>query len=184
MREKEVIRKNFLKIRKKNYFEIKKSFFQPLINLIKKKFNNRYINIGLFYPSFFEVNVLKIFEIEEIVKNKILLPKIEKKNSLTFNEWKKKEVLTLNNFGILEPLKSNPIIPDLLLVPLIAYDNKMNRLGYGKGFYDRFLNKSYKKNNKIITVGVAFSFQRHHKLPISKNDIKLDFILTEKGLVN
>ena len=184
MREKEVIRKNFLKIRKKNYYEIKKSFFNPLTNLIKKKFNNKIINIGLFYPSYFEVDVLKILEIKDILKNKILLPKIEKKNSLTLYKWKKNEILIINAFGIPEPLKSNPITPDLLLLPLIAYDYKMNRLGYGKGFYDRFLGNSYKKNNKMLTVGVAFSFQRHHKLPISKNDVKLDFILTEKGLIN
>lgn len=184
MRDKEVIRKNFLKIRKKKYYEIEKSFFYPLTNIIKKKFNNKIINIGLFYPSFFEVNVLKIFEIKDIFYNNILLPKIEKKNHLVFYKWKKNEVLTLNNFGILEPMKSKPIIPDLLLVPLIAYDYKMNRLGYGKGFYDRFLSNSNKKNYKMLTVGIAFSFQRHHKLPISKNDVKLDFILTEKGLIN
>ena len=62
---------------------------------------------------------------------------------------------------------------------MLAYDNENNRLGYGGGFYDRYL----KKYNNIMTIGVAFSFQKHHKIPVSDNDVKLDYILTEKGLV-
>ncbi len=69
-----------------------------------------------------------------------------------------------------------------MLVPLLAYDNKNYRLGYGGGFYDKFLNKYLKTNNKILTIGVAFSFQKYNKLPINRNDVKLDFILTEKGI--
>ena len=79
-------------------------------------------------------------------------------------------------------VSSNEVIcknPDIILVPLLAFDSKKVRLGYGKGFYDRYL----KKNKKILTVGIAFSFQRHHKLPTNNNDIKLDYILTEKGII-
>ena len=57
------------------------------------------------------------------------------------------------------------------------------RLGYGKGFYDRFLNKFLKKKKNIIKIGIAFSFQKYNKLPISKFDVKLDYILTEKGII-
>ena len=57
-----------------------------------------------------------------------------------------------------------------------------NRLGYGKRFYDRYFFKYLKINKKILTVGVAFSFQKHHNLPVNNKDIKLDYILTEKGL--
>ena len=69
-----------------------------------------------------------------------------------------------------------------MLVPILAFDKNKYRLGYGKGFYDRYLNKYLKKFNNILTVGVAFSFQRHHKLPINQNDFKLNFIITEKGI--
>ena len=64
----------------------------------------------------------------------------------------------------------------------IFISKNKNRLGYGKGFYDRYLNKYLKKFRNILTVGVAFSFQKHHKLPVNKNDIKLNFIITEKGI--
>ena len=52
----------------------------------------------------------------------------------------------------------------------------------GKGFYDKFLKKNHKNKRKIISIGVAFSFQKYHKLPTNNKDVKLDFILTEKGI--
>ena len=68
------------------------------------------------------------------------------------------------------------------VVPLLAYDRFHNRLGYGKGYYDRFLKKYAKKNKNILTIGLAFSFQKYKKIPTSKHDVKLDYILTEKGI--
>ena len=91
--------------------------------------------------------------------------------------------LKINKFGILEPLKlSKHIIPDVMLVPLLAFDNRNNRLGYGKGYYDRYLCKYLRKHKNILTIGIAFSFQRYHKLPVSTNDIRLNYILTERGI--
>ena len=101
---------------------------------------------------------------------------------MNFFSWKKKETLFVNEFGILEPAKSQSKVPDVILIPMIAFDKDKYRLGYGKGFYDRYLNKYLKKYQNILTVGVAFSFQKHHKLPINHNDVKLDYILTEKGI--
>ena len=69
-----------------------------------------------------------------------------------------------------------------MLVPLLAFDSKNNRLGYGKGFYDKYLSIFLKNKKMITTIGVAFLFQKYNKLPVSKLDIKLDYILTEKGL--
>ena len=100
-----------------------------------------------------------------------------------FYSWEKNNVLKINRFGMLEPaLLSNYIMPEVMLVPLLAYDKNNNRLGYGGGFYDRFLNKYLKVHNNILTIGIAFSFQKYHKLPVSKNDVKLHYILTEKGI--
>ena len=83
---------------------------------------------------------------------------------------------------MLEPAQTRSKIPDAMLVPVLAFDKNKYRLGYGKGFYDRYLNKYLKKYQNILTVGVAFSFQKHHKLPINHKDVKLDYILTEKGI--
>ncbi len=103
---------------------------------------------------------------------------------MCFHEWEKNDILKINQFGMLEPaLLSNQVVPDIMLVPLLAYDNQNNRLGYGGGFYDRYLNKYLKKYNDILTIGIAFSFQKHHKIPVLINDVKLNYILTEKGIV-
>ena len=104
------------------------------------------------------------------LKNK--LPKIITEN----------KILKVNKYGMLEPIKSKQKIPNIMLVPLLTYDKNKHRLGYGKGFYDRYLNRYLKKFKNILTVGVAFSFQKHHKLQINNMDVKLNYILTEKGI--
>ena len=83
---------------------------------------------------------------------------------------------------MLEPTRTKIKVPEVMLVPILAFDKKKYRLGYGKGFYDRYLNKYLSQFKNILTIGVAFSFQRHHKLPRNLNDVKLDLILTEKGI--
>tara|TARA_B100001741_G_scaffold211511_1_gene175051 strand:+ start:206 stop:409 length:204 start_codon:yes stop_codon:yes gene_type:complete len=64
-----------------------------------------------------------------------------------------------------------------LLVPLVAFNKYKFRLGYGGGYYDRYIHKTKKK---ILTIGMAFSFQEVKILSINKHDKKLDFIFTEK----
>ena len=140
------------------------------------------MNIALYYPANFEVNIIGFLENKYLSKKNTLLPAIEGNSQMNFFPWKKNKVLFVNKFGLLEPIKAIAMIPDVIIVPLLSYDKEKYRLGYGKGFYDRYLNKYLKKFGNILTVGVAFSFQKHHKLPIDKNDIKLDYILTEKGI--
>ena len=65
---------------------------------------------------------------------------------------------------MLEPVSSKQtLVPDVALIPLLAYDSRNYRLGYGGGYYDKFLNKYLKKNKNILTIGVAFSFQKYKK---------------------
>ena len=183
MQQKSKLRKKYLKIRKENYFEIDKNFFSPLLKLIKKNIRKKSIKIALYYPSNFELDVLKVLELKYFSHQTILLPVAEKNDLMNFYQWKKNDVLTVNKFGILEPIKAEAKIPDIIIIPLLAFDKDKYRLGYGKGYYDRYLNKYIKQYKKdTITVGVAFSFQKHNKLPINKNDVKMDFILTEKGI--
>ena len=182
MKQKNKLRKKYLNLRKKKYKDIKKEFFLPFLKLIKSKFKKRLIKVAIYYPSNFELNVLKLLEFNKILSKNILLPVIEKNNHMNFFLWKKGNVLFVNKFGILEPSKTQAKVPDVMLVPILAFDKNKYRLGYGKGFYDRYLNKYLKRFKNILTVGVAFSFQRHHKLPLNRNDVKLDFIITEKGI--
>ena len=182
MNNKSILRKNYFNLRKKKYYEIDKQFFSPLLNFIKSNFKKDDLKLALYYPASFETNVLKLLENKHMINKNILLPVIEENNRMSFFSWKKNNVLLVNKYGILEPIKNKFKIPNLILVPILAFDRNKYRLGYGKGFYDRYLNKYLKKSSNILTVGVAFSFQKYHKLPIEKNDVKLDYILTEKGI--
>ena len=111
------------------------------------------------------------------------LPIVEKNGVMKFVKWKFSDPLKVNKYGFLEPLKKNTVMsPDILIVPLLAFDRFRNRLGYGMGYYDRFIRKQVRKNRKILTIGVAFSFQKYRKIPTSKYDVKLNYILTEKGI--
>ena len=181
MLKKDLIRKKILKIRRKKYFQVNSNFFNPLNSYLKKKYKSKFLS--LYYPSNYEVDVLRLLEIVNNKKIKTLLPVVKPKEKMNFIEWKLLDPLRVNNFGMLEPnLNGRFLIPDIMLVPLIAFDTTKNRLGYGKGFYDRFLNRFLKQKKNITTIGIAFSFQRYKKLPKSKHDVKLDYILTEKGM--
>ena len=182
MQQKNLVRKKYNFLRKKKYYEISKDFFTPFIDLIKLKFKKKKFKIALYYPASFEINVLRLLDFNYISNQNILLPIIEESNSMNFFPWKRNEVLQVNKFGMLEPIKSKLIVPEVMLVPLLVFDNDKYRLGYGKGFYDRYLNKYLRKFKNILTIGVAFSFQKYHKLPINNKDVKLNYILTEKGI--
>ena len=183
MQEKIAIRKKALINRKKKYFETTSQFFNPLIKLLKRQKKNSTNILSLYYPSNYETNILNLFKLIKNISIKTLLPVTKRNNQMDFVEWKYLDPLKVNKFGMLEPfIQSHYIVPDVMLVPLLSYDKNKNRLGYGKGFYDRYLKKYLKKYKNILTIGIAFSFQKHHTLPVLNNDVKLNYILTEKGI--
>ena len=183
MFKKDLIRRKVLNIRRKKYFQVSSNFFNPLIYFLKKKYKDKPFSLSLYYPSNFEVDTLPLFDIINKKKIRTSLPVVRSHEKMNFIEWNILDPLKVNNFGMLEPsINGRSLVPDIMLVPLLAFDKTKNRLGYGKGFYDRFLNKFLKSRKKIITIGIAFSFQRYKKLPKSKHDVKLNYILTEKGI--
>ena len=185
MTDKNKLRKKFLSLRKKKYFKISNSTIAPLIKYIKKKFGDqKRVFIAIYYPSNYEFDLVGSFNYFIDKKIVPLLPVIKEDSSLKFVKWEEKDVFFVNKFGIIEPSKEKKsYIPNLILAPLLAFDNLKNRLGYGKGYYDRFLNKQNRNKKKIEVIGIAFSFQKYKHLPISKFDYKLNKIFTEKGFV-
>ena len=175
------LRKNILKIREiANNKNIKINFYK-IIDLIKKeKINEK--NIGGYYPVNFEVDDLHILKEFEKKKFNISLPVIKKNYDMKFYKWSFNEPLKINKYGIPEPDSNVLIYPDVLLIPLVAFDKKLNRLGYGGGYYDRIIEKLSKKK-KILKIGLALSVQKINKIPINKYDKKLDYIVTNKGIV-
>tara|TARA_Y100001970_G_C13744448_1_gene607865 strand:- start:75 stop:650 length:576 start_codon:yes stop_codon:yes gene_type:complete len=182
---KSFLRKASLLKREKKYLSVRKLNFNLIFRLIKKNFKKKKIIIAGYYPSSHEVNILKFLENASKNRFKILLPVIKASNHMSFRQWDFNEPLYVNKFGILEPRNSNKeFIPDLIMVPLVAFDNNFNRIGYGKGYYDRSLRKINKIKKNIISLGIAYSFQKCRAIPVNKYDHKLDYIFTEQGIIS
>ena len=174
---KNILRKKILVYRKNNYKVVTLKY--SLLKDILKKFNllkNK--QIGAYFPINYEIDCLEILKQLEKSGHKISLPITKKGNKMDFFEWSFKEPLLIGKIGIPEPYSKKKVYPDILLVPLVAFNKYKFRLGYGGGYYDRYIQK-IKKTKKILTIGVAFSFQEVRKLPINEHDKKLDYIFTE-----
>ena len=172
------IRKKILKIRKNNQIKNQKISFKEILNILKEIKIKKKI-IGGYYPYNHEIDSLHILEKFEKKKYRISLPKIRKNSQMDFFQWSLNDPLIINKYGIPEPISNKIQYPNILLVPLVAYDKELNRLGYGGGFYDRYIKKIRKKKD-VITIGFSYSFQKIKQIKINKHDIKLDFVLTNK----
>ena len=175
------IRSKIIKLRKNNINKNLKINSDKFFSFLK---TNKYHfkNLGGYYPSNFEIDDLEILELLEKKDFKISLPIIKKNNQMDFFKWSSNNPLKINQYGIPEPISSKIFYPDILLVPLVSYDINLNRLGYGGGFYDRYIEK-IEKIKKVIKIGLAFSFQKIISVPTNHYDKKLDFIITEKGIL-
>jgi len=172
------LRKRVLKLRKKKYFKIKlgKNF---IINF-RNKFNfSRKKIIGGYFPINFEFDCLQILNKFRLDGYTISLPIIKKNNQMDFYKWDFNDPLVASSFGIPQPLKLKKVYPDIIFVPIVAFDKYRNRIGYGGGFYDRYL-KKISQIKKCLTIGLAFSHQKVNKINVENFDRKLDLILTEK----
>ncbi len=176
---KSVLRKKYLEIRKNITDKDIKSneIFNRLIQL--EEFNNANV-IAFYYPLRSEVNTLRMIKYSLENNKTVLLPKVigeymvfYKINS--FNNLKK------SNFGIMEPeggiiFDKNSI--DLIVLPGVCFDRNLNRIGFGKGYYDRYLEGYIGQ-----TIGLCFEEQiSEEEIQTSENDIKLKYIITEKNI--
>jgi 5-formyltetrahydrofolate cyclo-ligase len=102
---------------------------------------------------------------------------------LVFRAWRPGDLTEQGKMGILEPLPTAAeLVPDLLFVPLAAFDRAGNRLGYGGGYYDRTLAK-LRESRKIFAIGIGYACQEVEEVPVEAHDQQLDFVLTEAELI-
>ena len=183
--DKSYLRSKFILKRKKKYLIAKSFKFNLIFNLIKKNFSEKKITIAGYYPSNYEVNILNFLKMATRQNFKIALPVIKPLGIMSFKTWIFKDPLYVSEFGTLEPKDSKKeIIPDLVMVPLVAFDGQLNRIGYGKGYYDRILKKINKIKKKTVSLGIAYSFQKCSRIPVNKYDFKLDYIFTNQGIIS
>lgn len=113
-------------------------------------------------------------------KNLVVVPIIQKHDvSLRLSYLFDLSVLTPSTFGVLEPINheipANAPDVDIVILPMLGFDNQCRRIGYGAGYYDRFLTR----NKHIQKIGIAFDCQEMDDLPQGNNDVYMDHIITE-----
>jgi 5-formyltetrahydrofolate cyclo-ligase len=133
--------------------------------------------VGAYFAFGSEVTTESIIEQAKTLVKKIALPRVEE-DKITFYELSSIKSLIRGRFGIMEPPPYVPISEiDILVVPGIAFDKTGNRLGYGKGYYDRLMS-----GKQTFSIGLAYSFQLLENLPYDRYDKRLDAIASEDGL--
>ncbi|MFH1612411.1 MAG: 5-formyltetrahydrofolate cyclo-ligase [bacterium] len=175
LREKIILKRNFLKsfqIKQKSE-KIKNTLFAFSVYQESK--------VIMFYVSFgSEVETKEMIEESLLNKKRIVVPVILKQN-LMLSEIYSFDELKKGTYGILEPDRKflriiSPKKIDLFLVPGIVFDFKGNRIGYGKGYFDRLL---LKKRKNAKTIGLAFHLQLINTIPYEKHDIPVNKIITD-----
>ncbi len=109
----------------------------------------------------------------------------EDKKPLMFRAWTPGDELNFGNFDVEEPLETAlPVTPEIVLLPLLAFDKKGRRLGYGGGYYDRTLKAMRAANPHVCAVGLGYAAQQLDKVPTDGGDQSLDWVLTETGAMS
>ncbi len=137
--------------------------------------------VAAYHPIGSEVSTLKILSSVLQLNKRLALPRVEDKTTIVFAEVKDLENdLEVGSYDITEPknhcLRMNKM--DLVLVPGIAWDEHGHRLGYGKGYYDRYL-----ANLKTASIGLAYNFQVLEEIPHGNDDLRVNLIVTEKRVI-
>ena len=104
-----------------------------------------------------------------------------KDQPLAFREWSPQSRMVVGGFGALIPASGDWLEPEVLIVPLLAWDRRGYRLGYGGGFYDRTL-QVLRALRPTVAIGFAFAAQQLAKVPIDATDQRLDIVVTERGV--
>ena len=172
--------------------EDKNTFLKNINSCLDRVFSieNTIKEVGLYYPIFNEISPLVFIEYFKDNNITTALPVVDSNSkSMVFKKWFKKDKLQKSHIGTYEPLRTNKtIFPQVIVVPMLMFDRKLNRLGYGAGYYDKLIStlKRYfdKKQKNFITIGLAYSEQETKSIPYESHDQKLDFIVTEKEILS
>ncbi|RVV99347.1 5-formyltetrahydrofolate cyclo-ligase [Mesobaculum littorinae] len=119
----------------------------------------------------------------EAARRPVCVPVIEARGApLIFRQWTPDATLIPGTFGALIPERSATLVPDVVIVPLVAFDRQGGRLGYGGGFYDRTL-AGLRDRGAALAIGFAYAAQEVGDLPIEPTDIPLDWVVTEDEVI-
>jgi 5-formyltetrahydrofolate cyclo-ligase len=138
--------------------------------------------VGAYWPIRSEVDPRPLMEAlldrgQDVALSQILHP------HLSFRLWQPGDVLVKGGFGVREPGPDAPeVFPSALLVPLVAFDRRGGRIGYGKGHFDRAI-AALEAQHPVLTIGLAYAVQEIEQVPVEPHDRLLDVIITEAELI-
>lgn len=181
------VRKKLLKLRD-NFKQNPELQFNVINNFIQ--FSKHFLKPGdvvaCYYPIASELNIHPLFPLLHQQHLKIALPVIENESTINFSLWAPEEKMVSSKYAtkILEPLNKNILeeVPAIIIAPLIACDFRGNRIGSGKGYYDRKISQLRSKTQKLIYVGLCYDFQIV-EFPVENHDQKLNIIITETKII-
>ncbi|MCK5296346.1 MAG: 5-formyltetrahydrofolate cyclo-ligase [Alphaproteobacteria bacterium] len=152
-------------------------------NFFKHELNAKISTVSGYIPMKSEISPLLLMEKLSQEGCALCVPAVvDKKKPMLFKRWDSDTELKKCPFGADYPAKTDEVIPDLLLIPLLAFDRNGYRLGYGGGCFDRTL-EHLKKSGNPISVGVAYSCQEVDEVPHADFDSRLDWIVTELEVI-
>lgn len=135
--------------------------------------------VSAFWPLGQEIDLRPLMHRLHDRGHAVVLPVTPKRgNPLTFRRWRPGDVMETERFGTMRPI-GEEMVPDVLLVPLVAFDAACRRLGYGGGFYDRTLPGLPGR----FRLGCAFAAQQVDEVPVGPYDMTLDAVVTERGIL-
>jgi 5-formyltetrahydrofolate cyclo-ligase len=138
--------------------------------------------VGGYWPIRTEVDPRPIMEAllergQDVALSQILHP------HLSWRLWQPGDVLVKGGFGVREPGPDAPeVFPSALLVPLVAFDRRGGRIGYGKGHFDRAI-AALEAQHPVLTIGLAYAVQEIERVPVEPHDRMLDIVITEAELI-
>ncbi len=181
LREKEALRKFLINRRSELGSSI--DFQRNILNNIKpliEEIENEYIGTYISFRDELDTKKLNQYLLERELN--LALPAIDfQTKEINFFMYHENTELIENKFTILEPKNKDKVIfPKIILIPLLGYSKSGFRLGYGGGYYDKYLSKN--GIGEVKKIGIAFSFQEVEEIPVEDHDERLDWILTEKHL--
>jgi 5-formyltetrahydrofolate cyclo-ligase len=138
-----------------------------------------------FMPMKTEINPLPLMRKLAAAGAQLALPAISGRDRpLIMRAWNVGDTLKAGQWGIREPTpEAAEVAPDILIVPLAAFDRAGHRIGYGAGYYDMTIN-ALRAKKQVIAVGVAFTAQEIAKVPATTRDARLDLVLTEREVID
>lgn len=183
MSDKKLIRKEMsekrLKLNRQEVLELSQRLEDIFIN--SSIYKNAKV-IAAYHRIKNEVDLVKVINCAHQDKKEVLVPVTDNKtNEIYLAKIYQDDVFVTGDFGITVPKTKRKVSEeevDVFLVPGLAFDKKGNRAGWGKGYYDRLLALS-----KGIKIGVGYGFQIYNEIESNPHDVKMDYILTEGGLM-